>query len=208
MLAARRADVTDLNERARTMMIANGRLTGPSVTVHTEHDERRFAVGDTVIARRNNYQARIFNGQRGTITHIDPQRRTVTVRTRQRAVTLRARYLNAGGLDHGYALTIHQAQGLTATRVLILGNESLYRESGYVALSRGRIRNDMYTATQPDNLDANPDEGHVPKSLRNDNEDPLTRLREALQRSRRQTMAIEVLPRNHLPATDDRALSM
>jgi ATP-dependent exoDNAse (exonuclease V) alpha subunit len=156
MLAARRADVMDLNERARTRMVAAGRLTGPTVTGHTghtEHGERTFAIGDTVIARSNDYQARIFNGQRGTITHIDPQRRTVTLTLKQRQITVGPEYLDAGGLDHGYALTIHQAQGLTTTRALILGNDSLYRESGYVALSRGRIRNDMYTAIQPNNLD-------------------------------------------------------
>jgi exodeoxyribonuclease V alpha subunit len=72
-----------------------------------------------VIARRNNYQAGIFNGQRGTITLVDPQRRTVTVTLKQRQITVSAQFLDAGGLDHGYALTIHQAQGLTTTRILV-----------------------------------------------------------------------------------------
>jgi conjugative relaxase-like TrwC/TraI family protein len=208
MLAARRADVADLNERARTMMIANGRLTGPSVSVHTEHGQRNFATGDIVIARRNNYRAGILNGQRGTITHIDPERRSVTLTVRQRQVTVGANYLEAGSLDHGYALTIHQAQGLTTGRTLILGNDSLYRESGYVALSRGRERNDLYTATQPDNLDPVLHDGHVPEPRNNSRRDVLSHLGETLQRSRRQTMAIEVLSRNHVPPTDDRGLSM
>jgi conjugative relaxase-like TrwC/TraI family protein len=194
MLATRRADVADLNQRARTMMIANGRLTGPSVSVHTEPGERTFAVGDTVIARRNTYQVGIFNGQRGTITHVDPQRRTVTVTLKQRQMTLGSDYLDAGGLDHGYALTIHQAQGLTTGRTLILGNDSLYRESGYVALSRGRTRNDLYTATQPDNLDAVlEDDGLAHTRLRKDHGNPLAALRDALHRSRRQTMAFDLL---------------
>jgi ATP-dependent exoDNAse (exonuclease V) alpha subunit len=208
MLATRRADVADLNQRARTMMIANGRLTGPSVSVQTEPGERTFAVGDTVIARRNNYQAGIFNGQSGTITHVDPQRRTVTVTLKQQQMTLGSDYLDAGGLHHGYALTIHQAQGLTTGRTLILGNDSLYRESGYVALSRRRTRNDLYTATQPDNLDPVLHDGHVPEPRNNSRWDVLSHLGETLQRSRRQTMAIEVLSRNHVPPTDDRGLSM
>jgi ATP-dependent exoDNAse (exonuclease V) alpha subunit len=127
---------------------------------HTDGGERSFAVGDTVIARRNGYPLGIFNGQRGTITHIDPDRRTVTVTLKQQQITVDADCLEAGGLDHGYAFTIHQAQGLTTGRTLILGNDSLYRESGYVALSRGRQRNDLYTATQPDNLDPVLDDGH------------------------------------------------
>jgi conjugative relaxase-like TrwC/TraI family protein len=209
MLAARRADVADLNERARTMMIASRRLSGPSVSGHTEHGERAFAVGDTVIARRNNYQAGIFNGQRGTITHIDPQHRTVTLTVKQREITVGADYLNAGGLDHGYALTIHQAQGLTTTRTLILGNDSLYRESGYVALSRGRERNDLYTAIQPDNLDPVVDGGHAHTRLRKEHENPVAALRDALQPSRRQTMATDLLSRDPYRArTTDRELDM
>jgi ATP-dependent exoDNAse (exonuclease V) alpha subunit len=71
-------------------------------------------------------------------------------------------YLAAGGLDHGYALTIHQAQGLTTHHGLVLGSDSLYRESGYVALSRGRLRNDLYLAVRADNLDAVAADSHVP----------------------------------------------
>jgi conjugative relaxase-like TrwC/TraI family protein len=209
MLAARRADVADLNERARAMMIASGRLSGPTVLAHTEHGGRAFAVGDTIIARRNNYQLGIFNGQRGTIAHIDAERRTITVTLKQRQITVSGQYLDAGGLDHGYALTIHQAQGLTTARTLILGNDTLFREAGYVALSRGGTRNDLYTATQPDNLDAILDDGHVPKSATDDHEDPLNRLAEVLQRSRRQTTALELLSRHPYPSrTADRGLTM
>jgi ATP-dependent exoDNAse (exonuclease V) alpha subunit len=209
MLAARRADVADLNERARAMMTASGRFTGPTVEVQTENGERMFAVGDTVIARRNNYQAGIFNGQRGTITHVDLQRRTVTVTLKQKQITLGSYYPDAGGLDHGYALTIHQAQGLTTTRTLILSNDSLYRESGYVALSRGRERNVMFAATQPDNLDPVVDDGHAYTRPRKEHEDPVAALRDALQPSRRQTMATDLLSRDPYRArTTDRELDM
>jgi hypothetical protein len=106
-----------------------------------------------VIARRNDYTAGLFNGQRGVITHVDPDRGTATLRINDRDIMVGRRYLQAGNLDHGYALTIHQAQGLTTGRALVLGNDSLYRESGYVALSRGRVRNDLHLAHWSDNLD-------------------------------------------------------
>jgi len=40
-----------------------------------------------------------------------------------------ASYLDAGHLDHGYAMTIHKAQGLTADEALVLATDDLYREA-------------------------------------------------------------------------------
>jgi conjugative relaxase-like TrwC/TraI family protein len=197
MLAARRADVAELNDRARALMAAAGRLTGPTLGVHLNDGAlRSFAVGDVVIARRNDYRAGLFNGQRGRVIHVDPVRGTLTVRTSHADVTVGRGYLAHGGLDHGYALTIHQAQGLTATRGLVLGTDSLYRESAYVALSRGRSRNELYTATRPDNLDPAAVELHVPQNQEPKTDDPVTKLAQSLQRSRGQTMAIDLLAAN------------
>jgi len=38
--------------------------------------------------------------------------------------------IGLGCLDHGYALTVHQAQGLTCQRAMLLGSDTLYREAG------------------------------------------------------------------------------
>jgi ATP-dependent exoDNAse (exonuclease V) alpha subunit len=203
MLAARRIDVADLNDRARALMAAAGRLTGPTLCVHLNDGERSFAVGEVVIARRNDYRAGLFNGQRGRVIHVDPDRGTLTVRTRQADVIVGRGYLAQGGLDHGYALTIHQAQGLTATRGLVLGTDSLYREAAYVALSRGRSRNDLYTATQPDNLDPEAVELHVPQNQEPTTDDPLMRLAQSIQRSRGQAMAIDLLATNRARPCDE-----
>jgi hypothetical protein len=54
------------------------------------------------------------------------------------------KYLDAGHLAHGYATTAHKSQGLTCDRALLLGNDALYRELGYVGLSRGRLGNHLY----------------------------------------------------------------
>ena len=41
-------------------------------------------------------------------------------------------------------MTGHVAQGLTTDRTFVLGTDRLFREWGYVAMSRGRLSNRMY----------------------------------------------------------------
>ena len=163
MLAARRADVDDLNRRARTLMAAHGRLEGPVLQVSVEPGPdappgaepvvRRFAVGDRVIARTNQYSVGLLNGQTGTVVAVHPATGSLDIRTPAGPLRLGPAYLAAGGLDHGYAITIHQAQGLTTDTALLLGGSGLYREAGYVALSRGRSLNAVHLAAGPDRLD-------------------------------------------------------
>jgi len=208
MLAARRADVAELNDRARALMAAAGRLTGPTLRVDSHDGHRSFAAGDVVIARRNDYRASLFNGQRGVVTHVDPHRGTLIVRTSNGQVVVGHSYLADGGLDHGYALTIHQAQGLTADQGLVPATDSLYRESSYVALSRGRSRNDLFTAAaRADNLDPVAVESHVPTQSGSDAEDPLAHLASAMERRLGQTMAVDLLARHHSRAIKQRDLA-
>ena len=110
--------------------------------------------------------------------------------------------LAAGGLDHGYARTIHQAQGLTTDAALLLGGDHLYREAGYVALSRGRTRNAIYLADQPDNLTHCPELPHSPPREGADNRDPHAALTRALNTDRAQTMASQLLRSSATNTTD------
>ncbi|MDP9337114.1 MAG: relaxase domain-containing protein, partial [Actinomycetota bacterium] len=75
MLAARRDDVTALNQQARIALRTDGGV-GPDQLVV---DGRAFAVGDWVVTLTNDYPLGVLNGQRGTIDNIDPRRRSVTV---------------------------------------------------------------------------------------------------------------------------------
>ena len=135
MIAHRRDDVAELNERARALMRATGRL-GPD---EFDTGERSFAVGDHVVCERNDRRLGVVNGQRGDIAAVDPERRAVRLRlTDGASVGLDAGYLEAGHLSHGYALTAHKAQGATVDRAFVLGSDDLYREWGYTALSRHR----------------------------------------------------------------------
>ena len=137
MLAARRSDVADLNACARARMAAAGHLTGP---VLQSADGRCFQVGDSVVALRNDRRSGLLNGTRGRVVALDPDRRSVTVAPDAggRAVTISARYLDAGHLAHAYAITGHKAQGQTADRAWVLATPGTSREWGYVAMSRAR----------------------------------------------------------------------
>src|SRR2546430_9069409 len=67
---------------------------------------------------------------------------------------LTADYLNASHVGHGYAITVHKAHGLTADPSFVLGTDHLYRELSYVALSRGRVRNEIHLTAPQLRLDA------------------------------------------------------
>lgn len=87
----------------------------------------------------------VVNGTRATITSAQPDQRTLTITTDDgRQVLIPPDYLDAGHVTHGYAITGHKAQGLTVDHAFVLGSAELYREWGYVALSRGRLANRMY----------------------------------------------------------------
>src|SRR3546814_17428193 len=53
-------------------------------------------------------------------------------------------YAEAGHLTHGYATTVHKAQGATVDRCFVLVDETMTREHAYTALSRGRHGNELF----------------------------------------------------------------
>jgi hypothetical protein len=151
MIALRRDDVADLNHRARAAMLTAGRLTGPAL--HAGGHELR--AGDRIVCLRNAPKLRVVNGTRATITHIHLTTRTVeAVDDHGVKLTLPAGYLDAGHVTHGYAITGHKAQGLTCEHTYTLGTETLYREWGYVAMSRGRLTNQLYHGPAGDHDEA------------------------------------------------------
>ncbi|MCW2993816.1 MAG: conjugative relaxase [Conexibacter sp.] len=182
MIAHRRSDVADLNALARARMDRDGRL-GPE---QVSSGDRAFAVGDEVIARRNDRRAGLVNGTRARVTAIDTDRRTVEITTLagdRRQVD--SNYLDEGWLQHGYALTAHAAQGATLDRTFILGSDELYREWGYTAFSRHRDQARYYTVS-PGSVERalpglEPDHDHLTETIT-----------EALTTSRSKDMALNV----------------
>lgn len=178
MLTVRRSDAAALNAAARRHMTESGELAGPALTVRAAGlGERTFAVGDQVIVVRNTYDRGALNGTRGTVTAVELRANTLTLHDRQgQTIVLDHRHLRDGRLDHGYATTCHKAQGVTVDTALLYGTAALSREAGYVALSRGRRANHLFSVA--DEL-----EGHLARSHEQDLDDmPVDRLRADLMR--------------------------
>ena len=142
MIGLRRDDVADLNHRARARMLTDGRLTGPSLIA----GEVELQAGDRIVCLRNQPRLGVVNGTRATVTRVGAGRRHAIEVVDDLGVQLLlpADYVDAGHVTHGYAITGHKAQGLTCDHTYTLGTETLYREWGYVAMSRGRVTNQLY----------------------------------------------------------------
>ena len=149
MLASRNADIADLNELAHRHLVAAGVVGGPARVVDIDDRRREFQAEDEVLFLRNDRPLGVPNGMRATVDRVHPIGSvdlTVTTTDRQR-IDVPRWYVDQGHLAHGYAMTIHKAQGLTCDTALVYATDDLYRELGYVALSRGRDLNVIYTTS-------------------------------------------------------------
>jgi conjugative relaxase-like TrwC/TraI family protein len=176
MIGLRRFDVDDLNHRARARLHTERRLTGPTLT--TGGGGIELQVGDRIVCLRNSQRHGVVNGTRATIVGVDAGRRQIDAITDDgRPISLTSGYLDAGHVAHGYAITGHKAQGLTCEHTYVLGSEALYREWGYVALSRGRQSNRLYQSVLEVDLDEIHPHVHHP-------DDPDTSLAARMTRTR------------------------
>jgi hypothetical protein len=127
-------EVRALNEAARERLRAAGDL-GDEVRVTVERGERHFASGDRIMFLQNERGLGVKNGTLGTIEQVSAQ--SMTVHTDNgRSVRFDLRDYNR--IDHGYAATIHKAQGMTVDRVHVLATPGMDAHGSYVALSRHR----------------------------------------------------------------------
>jgi len=133
-------EVRALNEAARMRMRTAGDL-GNEVRVTVERGARNFAGGDRVMFLQNERGIRVKNGTLGTIEQVSPQ--SMTVQTDDgRSVHFDLKDYNR--IDHGYAATIHKAQGMTVDRTHVLATPGMDAHSSYVALSRHRDGMDLH----------------------------------------------------------------
>ena len=158
ILASTRADVAALNDLARERLRASGEL-GADQVVQTERGERRLAVGERLMFLRNErglgsqadgrQGVAVKNGSLGTVLAVEAQGERLTVRMdgpggaggagggpEGKDVTFYLR--DYGHVDHGYAATIHKAQGVTVDRAHVLASAMMDRHAAYVALTRHR----------------------------------------------------------------------
>ena len=133
-------EVTLLNQAARGRLRAREEL-GDDVTLQVEKGERHFAAGDRVMFGRNERSLGVKNGSLGRIESVTATRMAVILDT-GKAVSFDLK--DYAAVDHGYAATIHKAQGMTVDRVHVLATPGLDRHATYVALSRHREGVDLH----------------------------------------------------------------
>jgi conjugative relaxase-like TrwC/TraI family protein len=193
VLAGRRAEVDRLNTACQELLAARGRLGSERLQV----EDRQLAVGDRVVCGKNAIaELGVANGSRGTITALDPQACTLTIRldgADPREVILPRSYLDGRGrgesnrrVDLAYATTGHRAQGLTRGRALVrlTGTEDV--NWLYVQLSRARQDTRLYAVVGPEPHGA----GELDLPDR-DQPDGYLQLAQALARAGGQTLAID-----------------
>ena len=163
ILAYTRADVAALNGLARERLRVAGDL-GPDQVVQTQRGERAFAGGDRLMFLRNERKlgadpggrggVAVKNGTLGTVLAVEAGGERLTVRLDGAGGPARSGAGQEGGsagspvvtfslreyehVDHGYAATIHKAQGVTVDRAHVLASEHMDRHAAYVALTRHR----------------------------------------------------------------------
>ena len=184
MITLRRRDVAELNALARGLMDTHGRLGDVRLTVAG----KEFAAGDRIVCLRNSDRLGVKNGTRGTVTEVDCERGALIVVTdRGDRATLTRRYLDAGNVRHGYALTGHSGQGITVERAFVLGRgEARLQEWGYVALSRAREATRLYITGTPQERESQFHEL--------DDRDPVARMAQALEESAVERLAVDQRP--------------
>jgi len=133
-------EVRELNEAARERMRAAGDI-GDDVRITVERGERSFASGDRVMFLQNERGLGVKNGTLGTVEQVSA--RSMSVRTDDgRKVSFD--HKDYDRIDHGYAATIHKAQGMTVDRTHVLATPGLDAHGSYVALSRHRDGMDLH----------------------------------------------------------------
>jgi conjugative relaxase-like TrwC/TraI family protein len=193
LLAGTRAEAAALNRLARHHATQAGRLVGMPLRV----EGRDFQIGDRVLCLRNaevtnpdGQPTTVDNGTLGVVTAVQPATGSldVTVVGSGRPIRLDRGYLAAGWLDHGYAMTIHKAQGATCDEVFVVGPAGLTREAGYVALSRARHGARLYATTrQAAELDTHSTGLPLPGDTETD---PTDEIVERLHRSTAKTLTL------------------
>ncbi|WP_157082381.1 Ti-type conjugative transfer relaxase TraA, partial [Sphingomonas pruni] len=140
ILTHTRIEVKALNDAARERVRESG-LLGNEVAIDTERGPRDFASGDRVMFLKNERELGVKNGTLGTIETVSSVRMAVQLDD-GRSVAFDVKDYNQ--IDHGYAATIHKAQGMTVDRTFVLATPGMDSHSAYVALSRHRDGVDLH----------------------------------------------------------------
>jgi conjugative relaxase-like TrwC/TraI family protein len=161
MIARRNRDVDYLNEQARELRRAQGKLGRLEMRV----GETRVARGDRVQTRINSRRSdgpKVDNRERWDVVSVNPLLRTVKLRRvggEPRTVKLGRSYLERitrkgePALQHAYAITKFNAESKTFDRAYSLLDDATSLEQEVVAFSRGREIGKVYAVASSELID-------------------------------------------------------
>ncbi len=174
-----------LNGLARALLRGQDRL-GEDVEIAG----RRWAVGDQVIARRNDRSLDVDNGMRGTITALD-DRSGATIRLETGATRrLDPEYL-ARHAEHAYAVTGHGMQGGTVDWAGVIGRPGDFsRNWAYTTLSRAREPVELVLVDEPTQAELARD-GIARAPERDPSDAPLERMARRMRERDDEDLALE-----------------
>ena len=135
-LTHRRADVQALNRLIRTGLRETGPLAEAETVIETAAGERSFAVGDRIVFLENDRRLGVRNGSLGTVEALGDGQMRVRLDGRDDPIEIDTARFRA--FDHGYATTIHKAQGATVDRAFVFAGPTMDRHPTYVAMTRHR----------------------------------------------------------------------
>lgn len=149
ILAYTRVDAKELNALAREQRKSLGEL-GEDHKIETAKGERQFARGERVYFLQNDRTLGVKNGTLGTLTDIQGTKLSIRLdkdMSQQadksaKTITIDTKLYNH--IDHGYAATIHKAQGVTVDRSYVLASKYIDSHATYVAMSRHRESAELF----------------------------------------------------------------
>jgi len=114
--------------------------------------EREFAAGDRLAFSAPNRELGVANRDLGTIEHIGHDGQLAVRMDSGKAVTFDANEMRH--FDHGYAITSHSSQGLTAERVIVNIDTQVHPQLinprfAYVSVSRAALDAQIFTNDAP-----------------------------------------------------------
>ncbi len=110
-----------------------------------------FAVGDRVQFTDTDKKLRIYNGNVGTVTRLDPATGEITATLDAAGKEEREVRWSAAdfeGFRHGYAGTIYKGQGKTLDRTYFYHTEHWRSAASYVVLTRQRESAEVFVARE------------------------------------------------------------
>jgi len=136
MLAYKREDVKELNKEARGRLKYDN-IIGDGNEYELSNGIRELSPKDKVYFLRNNNELDVKNGTLGEVISADKEGNiSINVKDRENARVVSFNVDKYNYVDHGYAATVHKAQGITVDRAYVMASKGYNQHIAYVAMSR------------------------------------------------------------------------